>query len=313
MKTGIAIISVLVLKVFVPSAYAQDGAAKIDQKLVKAVVRLQTSAGNRGSGFLFALDTAVNPATKRRAVLLTNKHMLGDWNLADGNFQNYHNSIDLFSNWTNDPSGRSDKPKRIALKDTFGRLIDKKVLIHPDPKADVALIALEEEISPASGADILLFDSTYLLNLERMKILSIGVGDRVFAIGYPAGVPTLRNNYPTATPGNLASVPGDELSIAVNVKNHKNERIDARVEGKILLVSGLAGAGNSGAPVLLPADLTLRRDANANTVQFPSEQPKDSIIGIVSSALGSSRLTTVYSADYIQDLLDLFLQQAAKK
>lgn len=313
MKKNLSLITFIVLQLFLPSLYAQEGTGRITQDILKAVVKIATSSGTAGTGFLVSQEANINGVSNRRVFLITNKHMLGDWNLADGNPLNYHNSIDVFFYRANDPSGLSYKPTRIELKKTSGQLKEGKVFFHPDPKIDIALVATDEEISSDNNIDFISFDKTYLLNFNKITSWLIGLGDQVFAIGYPLGITSLKNNYPIVKSGYVASLPGEEFSIDVPVINRRGDRVIARVQGKILLVDGLLVPGNSGGPVILASELKVRRDPKTNQLQFATTQTKNYVIGIVSSGLGPSGLTVVYSSDYIQDLVEQYLKDGTKR
>lgn len=284
---------------------------KITQDILKAVVKVMTSSGGIGTGFLVSQKTTTNGEAKRRFFLITNKHMLGDWNLADGSILKYYRSIDVFFYRKNDPSGLSFKHSRINLKDSSGKLKTSKILIHPNPTIDIALVALFEELSPGKNIDLCSFDRSYLLNFNKITSWFIGLGDQVFAMGYPLGITSLKNNYPIAKAGYIASVPGEEFSIDCPVENRQHEKRTARVQGKILLVDGLLVPGNSGGPVILASELKVRLDPKKGTFQTASEETKNFVIGIISSALEPSGLTIVYSSDYIQELVDLYINNNA--
>ena len=79
------------------------------------------------------------------------------------------------------------------------------------------------------------------------------------ALGYPLGITSIRNNYPVAKSGYLASVPGDEIALNISARNRSNRIANVRIEGKLLLIDGLIVGGNSGGPVILPYETKTRR------------------------------------------------------
>jgi len=90
-------------------------------------------------------------------------------------------------------------------------------------------------------------------------------------MGYPLGITSLKNNYPIAKSGYLASLPGEEFEINAPVVNRKNERVNARIEGKMLAIDRLIVGGNSGGPVVLPIEIKVRRDPKTKQVEFAFE------------------------------------------
>jgi hypothetical protein len=130
---------------------------------------------------------------------------------------------------------------------------------------------LDEELSPSNNIDLFSFDVSYLLPFGKITTIFTGLGDQVFAMGYPLGITSLKNNYPIAKSGYLASLPGEEFEINAPVVNRKNERVNARIEGKMLAIDRLIVGGNSGGPVVLPIEIKVRRDPKTKQVEFAFE------------------------------------------
>lgn len=131
----------------------------------------------------------------------------------------------------------------------------------------------------------------------------MGLGSQVFALGYPAGVSSLKNNYPLAKTGYLASLPGEEFEIQlVPPTNH--------FSGKVYLVDGLIVGGNSGGPVILPSTLKFlsRKDGQLSWLTNPTE---NYVIGLVSQTVQGG-LSLVYSSDYIRDAIEIFENRVAR-
>ena len=103
---------VLIL-VGVGMAHAQD---RLDSALLKSVLRIETAPNangdpNVGSGFLMV----ATEDTSGRVFLITNKHMVGDWNYADGDIKSFRPWINVFFYRGNDPSGQTYRATRIDL------------------------------------------------------------------------------------------------------------------------------------------------------------------------------------------------------
>jgi hypothetical protein len=87
------------------SAHASD---RLDPVLLKSVLRIQGPPDDHdrvdtGGGFLMALTENGTG----NVFLITNKHMIGDWNYADADFHAYKPWINVFFYRTGDPSGQN--------------------------------------------------------------------------------------------------------------------------------------------------------------------------------------------------------------
>ena len=296
---------------------AQDQPGRVQPELLKAVVKIELPPNDKGftptgTGFLVSREATIGGATTRKTFLVTNKHVLGDWNAADGDIVSYNDWINVYFYRTTATSGLYYKPLKIFLKDKDSKAIHK-IRIHGNPTIDIALIALDEELSPSNNIDLVSFDVSYLLPFNKITTWFTGLGDQVFAMGYPLGITSLKNNYPIAKSGYLASLPGEEFVVNFPVVNRKNERVSARIEGKILAIDGLIVGGNSGGPVVLPIETKVRRDPKTKQLQFGTEATKSFVIGTVSSVLGPSGVNIAYSSDYVQDLIELYVADGNAK
>jgi hypothetical protein len=290
---------------------AEDQPGRVHPELLKAVVKIELPPNDKGftptgTGFLVSREATMRGVTTRKTFLVTNKHILGDWNVADGDIVSYNDWINVYFYRTTATSGLFYKPLKIFLKGKDGKAIHK-VRIHGNPTIDIAIIALDEELSPSNNIDLVAFDISYLLSFDKITTWLTGLGDQVFAMGYPLGITSLKNNYPIAKSGYLASLPGKEFVVNFPVVNRNNERVNARIEGMILAIDGLIVGGNSGGPVVLPVETKIRRDPKTKQLQFATEATKNYVIGIVSSVLGPSGVNIAYSSDYIKDLIELYV------
>ena len=290
---------------------AQEQPGRVKSEKLKAVVKIELPPGENGftpigTGFLVSREVAIDGTPTRKTFLVTNKHILGDWNAADGNIVNYHDWINVYLYRTTATSGLYYKPSKIFLKDKDGKPLPK-VKIHANPVIDVGIIALDEELSPSNGIDLVSFDVNDLLPFNRISTWFTGIGDQVFVMGYPLGMSSLKNNYPIVKPGYLASLPGEEFVVNYPCKNRKNELVTTRIAGKILAIDGLIAAGSSGGPVVLPVETKTLHDPKTNQLKQSSEPTKNFVIGIVSSVLGHSGVNIAYSSDYIRYLIEQYV------
>jgi S1-C subfamily serine protease len=262
-----------------------------------------------GTGFLVSKEITINDKVIRKTFLVTNNHILGDWNASDGDIIKYNDGFDVYFYRTKTVSGLFYSPLWVGLKNKKGK-IKQKVKLHPDPKVDIGIIYLDEELSPSNNIDLASFDVSYLLPFNQIKAWSTGIGDQVFAMGYPLGITSLKSNYPIAKSGYIASMPGEDFVANVPCVNRKGVIVnDTQIKGKLLVIDGLIVGGNSGGPVLLPSEIKSRLDPNTNQVQFTAEPVRNFVIGIVSSNLGPSGVNIAFSSDYILEVIDLFLSE----
>jgi hypothetical protein len=104
---------VLLYFTFTISLSASD---RFNSDQLKSVLRVETApdaGGNYdiGTGFLLATDE--QPSGK--VLLITNKHMIGDWNYADANIASYTPYLNIYFYRINDPSGQTFRARRVDL------------------------------------------------------------------------------------------------------------------------------------------------------------------------------------------------------
>jgi hypothetical protein len=277
---------------------------KLDSALLPAVVRIEIpnargSPGEVAGGFI--LMASDDPNGKK--FLVTNKHVVGDWNYADGDIQTFHPWIDVFFYRSNDPSGQSYRATKINLLNSANGLDSTRVFLHPQPRIDLVLIDVTDKFhDPQEHIATNAFGPSYLVLFQHIKTQLTDIADEVIALGYPLGIRSLKNNYPIAKIGYLASTPGDEVSIPIKTVNRAGVLVDLTLEGKFLVVDGLIVPGNSGGPVVLMGGSRFRVDPASHAVQGTTEPIKNYVAGVVSLALGGG-LTVVVSSDYLFELL----------
>lgn len=312
MKKNVVVTLFLAFMSWHPATWAQMEPGRISHHLLRAVVKIEIppppgrpDRKRTGTGFLVSHAIPHTSPPVRVSFLVTNKHLLGDWNLVDGKIGTYHRTIRVFFYRKRGTSGPSYEPVQIDLVDDAGSPRDI-LSLHPNPKIDIALIQLDAvRFISGDALDLATFETGDLVPFDQIAATTFtGLGDQVFALGYPNGITSLRNNYPIAKSAYLSSLPGTEFAVEVPLRNRRKERVKARLEGKILLLDGLVAGGNSGGPVLLPTELKTRRDSHTPYVRVATEPAKNLVLGIVSGGISSAGLTTVYSADYILELID---------
>jgi hypothetical protein len=284
------------------SALASD---RLNPELLKSVLRVETAPDASGKyeiGTAFLVSTTGDDAG--RVLLITNKHMIGDWNYADHNIAAFRPWINVFFYRVADPSGESFRATRIDLLTGLGTLDTSKVYMHNNNAIDLVAIDVTKEVdAPSEHIQYAAYAKSYILPFDKVQAWQTDIGDAVIALGYPLGIRSLRNNYPIAKIGYLASIPGQEVSIPFPCTNRAGVTSVAILEGKFLIVDGLIVPGNSGGPLLLVGGVRVRRDPKSNALQFSEKPIGNLVIGVVSSTLGPSGLSVVVSSDYLLDLL----------
>lgn len=285
--------------------------SRLDPRVLRCVVRITVPAtawaqSTFGTAFVLSRPRAAPADTGRLLFLVTNKHMVSDWTLADGTATSYRPYLDatLYPEASGPPV-----TSRIRLLGPDGALIPKRLWLHPDPTVDIALIFLGPGAFETPAPPLDSFDTSFLLPFDQIQAWAVGLGDQVFALGYPRGVTSVLSSEPIAKGGYLATRPGVPFALDIRTKPRTGVEAATRVHGTVLLVDGLITNGNSGGPVVLASDLKVRRDPTNKQLQFFTEQPQNRIIGIVSMSLDTSGLTLVYASDFIIAGLDAFCSQ----
>lgn len=286
----------------------QAAASRVDQSILKAIVKVissskQSGQNFTGTGFLVSQEVKQGTNQRRFVYLITNKHMVSDWDLSDGSITHYYSEISVFFYRNANQTGATYRPLIINIVDPSGQLLSSKVAVHPNPLIDVAIVRLDQELDPANKLDLVSFDRSFLIPFNN-TVNWAGMGDQVFALGYPLGISSLTNNYPIAKAGYIASVANQEFKIDIPIQNRVGHPVVAKIEGKFVVVDGLIVPGNSGGPVIIPAETKVRVDPGTKQFQYTTEPTRNFVIGMVSMALGGSGLTVVVSSDYILELLD---------
>ncbi len=278
---------------------------RIKRQIFDAVVQIKTAPAPggpfTGTGFL------ASPATDThgRTYLITNKHMIGKWECPGDDLTGVYDWIDVYFYRNNDPSGQPFRATRVRLKDRAGKIDTKKIFAHPDKTIDVVAIDVNQEVSdPKEYIRSSSFSASYMVRFSDIDKQLTGVGDLVFALGYPLGISSHPTNHPIAKAAYLASLPGEEISVPVSCGTLPNgQPREVAIEGKILIVDGLIVKGNSGSPVLLAGGARVRHNPVTGTLEFSSADILNLVTGIVSTGLDGSGLSIIYSSDYIWDLM----------
>jgi len=253
---------------------------KLVSGLLPTVVRIEIPNAKSDPAVAGGFIVLTSDDGNGKRFLVTNKHVVGDWNYADGDIQTFHQWIDVFLYRSNDPSGQSYRATRVNLLNGENRLDSTRVFLHPAPRVDLALIDLTDKFqNPQEHVATNAFGPSYLVPFQNIKTQMTDIADEVIALGYPLGIRSLKNNYPIAKIGYIASTPGDEVSIPIKVLNRAGVSVNLTLEGKFLVVDGLIVPGNSGGPVVLMGGTRFRMDPVLHVVEGTTEPIKNFVAG----------------------------------
>jgi S1-C subfamily serine protease len=262
-----------------------DTVGPMNVDLINAVVEIKNSNGF-GSGFLVS--------TESRKFLVTNKHMIGNWSPVDSLLPLDSIFISLYSN-----NGTIYKALNIAEN---GKLIKSKIIVHPNPKIDIAVIDITKDIMNLNLGRTNFFDTSFLLSIEEAKKI-LTYGSKVFIIGYPNGIKSYNTNEPLVKAGHLASSLDGKLEVEQVWINRNKKNVRTVSEGKIFIVDGLIISGNSGGPVVMSQEVTW---ISVNGEYAALKNPQNLILGIVSNSYSNTGLTVVFSSNHIREVIKMF-------
>jgi hypothetical protein len=297
----IKIILLIILIINMEKCMAEEEVfGRIGKAVLKATVKIETSEGSSGAGFLVSKE---DKEGNRALFLVTNKHLIGDYTLTDGNINNYFDFLKIYAYKKEKKEGPVSVIV-VKLKNENGELYPERVIVHPSRSVDVALVSVGKEFSERTDVELVHFDISFLSTSEQLKNWNVGIGDQVFTLGYPHNIYAVNNYYPVAKTGTISSMIGEELSLKQLAQNRRGETLWTKIEGKLIIVDGLWVPGNSGGPVIVP--FGVRERINPTTQQPESSTPhmQNIVIGIQSSSFGNAGLSIVYSSEYILELLE---------
>lgn len=292
--------------------FAQSGEIPLDSKILPAIVKIETISELSkkpvsGTGFIVGREVRIGSSIGRAYFLVTNKHMVSDWTLADGNISNFNKFINVY--FYNSGHIAQKQPTRINLLDQQGHVRANVIYSHPDNSVDIAIIFLNAALRNIGSLGLTAFDVSYLRPFKAITSMDFNIGSEVFVLGYPFGITSLKTHYPIAKFGFIAATPGEEFAINVKDVSRARKVVDVRLTGKLLIIDGLIMPGNSGGPVVLPSVIRTRINQKTGKWEYWTKPNKNLVIGILSGSFGHSGLSYSYSSDYIVEAIDKFLSR----
>lgn len=307
-------IAFLFLLFITNGVFAQSGEIPVDPKVLVNVVRVVTFSELihkpvSGSGFIVSCGIKLGELTGRAKFLVTNKHMLSDWTLADENISKLNKYI-IVHFYSNDPNKTGPiNPIKIVLRSDEGNLINQNVETHKDDLIDIAIVYLNEDLKGIKNIKVPSFDISYLRPFDSITSMYFNIGSQVFVLGYPHGITSLKNNLPIAKFGFIASTPGEIFSLELTELNRKGIKELVQLTGKLLIIDGLIVPGNSGGPVILPSIIKTRINPETHEWEYMTKPTENLVIGVLAGSFGSSGLSYSYSSDYVVETINQFLKK----
>ena len=138
---------------------AQTGEIPVDPQVLPIVVKIETFSEREkqpiaGTGFIVSREVKRGSETKRVLFLVTNKHMVSDWTLADGNIKDFNKYLQVHFYRTDFSAEHPTQSLRIDLCDKEGRVDDQKVQTHSGSLVDVAVVFLQQDLIKATGINV---------------------------------------------------------------------------------------------------------------------------------------------------------------
>jgi len=282
---------------------ASEMVGRIEEGVLKATVRIETSAGTLGTGFIISKPAGDD---KRYFFLVTNKHLIGNYLLFDGKVESYYDFIKVFCYKKDGSIQEID----ISLKDKQGQINKLKVFPYPEPHIDIAIISIADELEKVRDPDKWSFDLSYLATNEILKNWNIDIGDQVFVLGYPYNIYSKSNNYPIAKSGYISSKIGEELIIMIPHKDKNDKTVMRELKGKIILLDGTLVLGNSGGPVVLPRGRRERTNSDTGRVEFTNISIDNLVVGVQSQSFTKAGISVAFSSEYILELIDTIFKNS---
>jgi hypothetical protein len=280
---------------------AQKNNPEIILPLHESTIRSVVNIDNNGTGFLVRRRL---PADNSREsyYLITNKHMIGTYEPMCKIFTP-RNSVDVFLYYKDD--SKKFEKFTFPLVDKSG-LLDKEVKLHPNMNIDVAAINITKYL--ADSLDLLsvnVFSEEQLFQINaKYPVPVFGMGSEVLAIGYPAGISSIKTKRPLAKSCIIASDLGNNFDIQELREDCNKHRNFINIEGAFFLIDGLIIGGNSGGPVISKRKNTEFIDINGTHHSVEPLIPY--VLGIVSRTIGNTGLTIVVASDEIIKTIDEF-------
>jgi len=277
---------------------ANENLKKSIGKIELAMLYSVVDINHNGTGFLISREKEKG----RQFFLVTNKHMIGEWSLLDPFTLSDSIKFYLYSKDEKNPIVEVS----LSLKSNGGPISNLK--IHPEHTIDVVIIDITKEINDTKGKNNLnlwSIDVSYLTSLDKIEEVAVtGIGDQVFALGYPAGIKLSKTNQPIAKAGYISSSLDCNLVVNFPCTDKTGKTTLVSPVGKFFLVDGLIIGGNSGGPIIHPKARKYR--VEDGVFQYTTGEIPNLVLGIVSCGLPGTGISIIFASDHILELINQF-------
>jgi len=259
-----------------------------------------------GTGFLFLEGIGYS---RGQVYLVTNKHVLPP----EGKPQDIKIRVAMRNN---DGSAHVNEVS-IPVVGADGKYLES-VRVHPDPDTDVAAIsigftAFRDKFQVLIDAIMTgkYLSTSMLMTSDKMRSADVGMGSRIYIIGFPDALYDSRNVSPVLRAGIIATDPTEGFNF--NPALRRTIAFPEHVNG--FLVDANVYPGSSGSLVVLGPDCMAKGGNSNNGVWHPA------IVGIVAGSIpildtslhsyARIGLGIVYSADAIKEVINSFSRPVA--
>jgi hypothetical protein len=272
-------------------------ASKIEDLVIKATVKVFTPTKVHGAGLVVV---KTDGSGGKIFYLVTNKHLVGNYSLVDGQLHEIFDYISLFLNYAD---GRQQKVD-VSLKNSGGENGHPPVIAHPEPYVDVAVVRLPVAAVNCEGQEAFSLDSVYLATAETIRKWDIDAGDLVFTLGFLYNIYSPSVDYPVAKAGYVASRIDGEKVIKFDFLDRNKNIVSRQIKAKVVLLDGTLAGGTSGGPILTPRGRRELINSRTETARMGTKAMPNLVIGIQSPSFVESGISVAFSSEYVLELIN---------
>jgi hypothetical protein len=272
-------------------------AAKIGEQVLRSTVKIHTSTKVHGAGLVISRTAGEN---RKIFFLVTNKHLVGNYALVDGQIHEFFDYISLSLNYADGSQQKAD----INLKNHGIENTSSVVIAHPEPYVDVAVVKIPDEAVYRNGQEAVSLESGCLADSAMIREWDIDTGDLVFTLGFLYNIYSQSADYPIAKSGYIASCIGGEKIIKFDFLDRNKNILSREIKAKVILFDGALAGGTSGGPIVTPRGRREMINTRTDTARMGNKAMPNLIIGIQSPSFIESGISVAFSSEYIIELIN---------
>ncbi len=187
---------------------AQDSlyTKRIGDDFLKSVVRINSNSGS-GTGFIIGRECLVDTTKYTIFFLITNKHVITNWNIVDSGITSYYNPLAI--NFT---SHKGLKTQTIDILDKKNKIDSQRIMLHPKHEIDVALVIVSGAFID-TGLNNMALPMNALVPFKRLSNINISIGEQIYAAGFPLDIYSTTNYHPIIISGHVSTLPGEVIKL----------------------------------------------------------------------------------------------------